>query len=104
MKFLITGGGGFFGTVLVKRLLDHGHQVRVLDNLFRKADYLISLGEYSNFEFQYGDVINRDNVEVAMNGVDAVVHLAALVGEPICRKMYDMATLVNIEGTYNVCN
>ena len=104
MKILITGCGGFLGTVLVKRLLDHGHQVRVLDNLFRKADYLISLGEYSNFEFQYGDVINRDNVEVAMNGVDAVVHLAALVGEPICRKMYDMATLVNIEGTYNVCN
>lgn len=102
-KILVTGGGGFLGSVLIKKLLNDGYKVRVLDNLFRKSDYLISLGEYESFEFQYGDVVNARNVQKAMEGVDGIVHLAALVGEPICRQIPDMATLVNVEGTYNVC-
>lgn len=103
MRVLLTGGGGFLGTVLTDLLLNHSYQVRVLDNLFRESDYLISKCNNPNFEFYYGDVIDESHVKNAMKDVDAVIHLAALVGEPICKKMPAMASLVNIEGTYNVC-
>lgn len=103
MKVLVTGGGGFLGTVLVDLLLSEGHSVRVLDNLFRESDHLIAKCQDDKFEFLYGDVIDEFHVKKAMEGIDAVVHLAALVGEPICKKMPALSTLVNIEGTYNVC-
>ncbi len=101
-KYLITGGGGFLGSVLIDHLLANGHQVRVLDNLFRQSDYLISRCSNSNFEFVYGDILDQDIVKKCFKGVDGVVHLAALVGEPICKRMYGLASLVNIEGTHNV--
>lgn len=104
MKVLITGGGGFLGTVLTDLLLNHGHSVRVMDNLFRESDYLVTKCTEKNFQFMYGDVIDVNHVQDAYyNDIDAVVHLAALVGEPICKKMPAMASLTNIEGTYNIC-
>lgn len=103
MKILIDGGNGFLGTVLVEHLLKSGHKVRVLDNFFRQSsDYLIFLCSNPNFEFIYGDILDKEIVKRAMDGVDAVVHLAALVGEPICKLRYNLASLVNIEGTYNI--
>lgn len=101
-KILITGGGGYLGSVLTTVLLNMGYKVRVLDNLFRKSDYLISLCHNQDFEFQYGDILDEKAVQKAMEGVDGVVHLAALVGEPVCKKMSQLATLTNIEGTYIV--
>lgn len=103
VKILVTGGGGFLGTVLVDTLLSKGYEVRVLDNLFRDSDYLMSKCGDNKFEFIYGDVIDQSHVVNALQGVDGVVHLAALVGEPICKKMGALSSLVNIEGTYNVC-
>lgn len=101
-KILVTGGGGFIGSVLCDELLSQGYEVRVLDNLFRKSDYLISLCKYPHFEFVHGDILDTTVLKKALEGVDGVVHLAALVGEPICRQMPDLATLVNLEGTKNV--
>jgi nucleoside-diphosphate-sugar epimerase len=103
-KILVTGGGGFLGTVLVDHLLNSGYQVRVLDNLFRQSDYLISRCSQPNFEFQYGDILDEIVVRKAFDGIDGVVHLAALVGEPICKKLSQLAALVNVEGTHNVVN
>jgi nucleoside-diphosphate-sugar epimerase len=102
-KILVTGGGGFLGTVLVDALLGMGYSVRVLDNLYRKSDYLITLCGNPSFEFVYGDILDAKVVKKAMDGVDAVVHLAALVGEPVCKKHPDLAKLVNVMGTDVVC-
>ena len=55
-----------------------------------------------NFSFAKVDICDRAAVEAEMDGVDAVVHLAALVGYPLCKKMPNRAVEVNVEGTKNV--
>lgn len=102
MKILVTGGAGYVGTSLIPQLLSRGHQVRVLDNLMFGGDQLLPFFRSDNFEFQKGDVRNPHDVRNAVRGCDAVVHLAALVGYPICRKEPKMAEEVNVQGTHNV--
>lgn len=101
-KILITGGAGFIGSHLADELLEYGYSVRVLDNLSpqvhgpnaRKPPYL-----HPDIEFMKGDVRNEYSVKHALKGVDAVFHLAAMVG--VGQSMYQVAdyTAVNNEGT-----
>ena len=81
-KILIVGGTGYLGSVLSKILIDKGYQVRVLDNLMYGPSALKEYITYENFEFIYGDVRNIEDIVRAINGVDAVIHLAAIVGDP----------------------
>jgi dTDP-L-rhamnose 4-epimerase len=80
MKVLVTGGAGFIGSHTVDRLLEKGYQVRILDALVhpvhvdgRPPDYL----PLNDVEFIHGDVRDRAAWERALEGVDAVFHLAA---------------------------
>jgi UDP-glucose 4-epimerase len=74
MKILVAGGCGFIGANLVPMLLEHGHRVRVLDNLsVGFAETLDGL----NVELQVGDVRDPQAVADAVRGVEGVVHLAA---------------------------
>lgn len=76
MRVLITGGAGFIGSHLVERLLALGHGVRVLDNLSTgKRENLPVAG---NIEFLQGDIRDVQMVRLAVGGVDAIVHLAAV--------------------------
>ena len=103
MRILCTGGGGFIGNVLCRSLLKRGYQVRCMDNFWnRHCDQIIELTTDENFEFMYGDVSNKKDVEKALIGVDKVVHLAALVGFPMCEKFHSLAYTVNVEGTKNI--
>jgi UDP-glucose 4-epimerase len=78
-RFLVTGGTGFIGAALVRRLLDEGHSVRVLDNDSRgSADRLI--GAIGPLEMVMGDVRDPEVVAQAATGVDGVIHLAAVNG------------------------
>ena len=99
---LITGGAGFVGSHLADELIEHGYRVRALDNLApqvhgAKASRPPYLAE--DVELQIGDVRDRDAVDRALDGVDAVYHLAATVG--VGQSMYQIAeyTSVNGEGT-----
>ncbi len=80
MKVLVTGGAGFIGSHIVDRLVDDGHDVRVLDLLLPLAH--VSPPEYLNpgAEFIQGDVADRKALGYALDGVDAVSHQAAMVG------------------------
>ena len=98
-KILVTGGAGYIGSVLVRRLLRDGAKVRVLDNLTFGGEPLIDLLDEPNFEFQKGDVLVQEDVEEALKGVKAIVHLAAIVGDPACAQQADLARRVNVEGT-----
>jgi dTDP-L-rhamnose 4-epimerase len=99
---LITGGAGFIGSHLADALLARGHRVRALDNLAPQVhgdgatapDYLDS-----EVELVVGDVRDAPTVRRALQGVDAVVHLAAAVG--VGQSMYQIAhyTAVNNGGT-----
>ena len=102
MKILVTGGAGYVGSVLVRQLLARGHRVHVLDNLMFGGNTLLPLFINPNFSFAKVDICDRSAVEAEMDGVDAVVHLAALVGYPLCKKMPNRAVEVNVEGTKNV--
>lgn len=99
MKVLVTGGAGYIGSVLVRQLLNNGYQVRALDNLKFGGDALYDVMLHPQFEFQLGDIRNNADVDKALQGVDAVAHLAAIVGDPACKKFSDEAKEVNWLGS-----
>ena len=79
--YLVTGGAGFIGSHIATALVERGDRVRVLDNLstgHRKN--LAHLGD--RVEFVKGDLVNRDAVERALDGVEVVFHEAALASVP----------------------
>src|SRR5437773_4839138 len=99
MKVLVTGGAGYIGAVLVPHLLENRCRVRVLDNLMYGGGTLLPNVRHPNFEFVRGDVRDERSVRDALQGCDAVIHLAAIVGFPACRKYPDLAVSVNVDGT-----
>jgi len=107
-KVLVTGGAGFIGSHLVERLLEVGHEVRVLDNFSTgKRENLENLdsGRWMpgrDFEVIEGDVTDYETVFKAVEGLDAVFHQAALGS--VIRSVDDPATTqhVNADGTLNV--
>ncbi len=101
-KILVTGGAGYIGSVLIRQLLDEGYKVRVLDTLNFGGDSLIELLNNADFEFQRGDVRNKEDVEKAIVGVDAIVNLAAIVGDPACAKEPKLARETNYEAAINL--
>lgn len=104
MKVLVTGGAGYVGSVLVPELLKKGYEVRVLDNLMYGQTSLFVYFIEGNFEFIKGDVRDVETVEKAVDGVDMIIHLAAIVGAPACKKDRKVAETVNYQGTVNVDN
>jgi nucleoside-diphosphate-sugar epimerase len=98
MSVLVTGGAGFIGSNLVRSLLEHGHAVRVLDDLSTgRAENLD--GARDDVEFIEGDVRDPAAVAKAVVGVEVVHHLAALPS--VARSVDDPLTShqVNVDGT-----
>jgi nucleoside-diphosphate-sugar epimerase len=102
MKVLVTGGAGYIGSVLVRQLLDKGYNVRALDSLKFGGDALYDVMLHPNFEFMKGDVRNADDVAKAIEGVDGIAHLAAIVGDPACKKFSDEANETNWDGSVDL--
>jgi nucleoside-diphosphate-sugar epimerase len=103
-SIFITGGAGYVGTSLIPILLNKEYKVTVYDSLFYdNGDVLIPFINNPNFKFIYGDVRDEDRLTEAMDGHDVVIHLAALVGFPLCKKMGERETTsVNVGGTETV--
>ena len=104
-KILITGGAGFIGSHLADDLLEHGFNVRVLDNLSDQVHGAkAARPSYLNDDVELccGDVRDANVVKKALNGVDAVFHFAACVG--VGQSMYQIShyTSVNNQGTANL--
>jgi nucleoside-diphosphate-sugar epimerase len=95
---LVVGGAGYIGSTLVRELLAEGHKVRVLDNLSFGGDSIVDLVSKNNFEFYKGDVRNEEDIKKALVGVDHVVHLAAIVGDPACAQNPELAKEINVKG------
>lgn len=84
MKFAITGGAGYIGSVLVPELLCLGHEVRVLDNFYFGQTALLECCADKNFSIIRGDARDRSTVVKLIDGADFIIPLAALVGFPLC--------------------
>jgi nucleoside-diphosphate-sugar epimerase len=85
-RILITGGAGFIGTNLVKRLAD-ANKVVIYDNLHRNALAGTGIMDHPNVELIRGDVLNADEVAHSMAGSHLIVHLAAIAGVDTVLKM-----------------
>ena len=99
---LITGGAGYVGSVLTGLLLNDGYCVRVLDVLRFGGHSLFNYIGNPNYEFIKGDIRNKEEVRGALRGADAVIHLAAIVGFPACRKEPELSRDINVNGTANL--
>ena len=102
-KVLVTGGAGFLGSHLVPQLLKEGHSVTVFDNLSAgKLENLEGVLDHPKFVFQRGDIRDKTIPNEVFDGVDSIIHLAALidisasVADPIQNHE------INVDGTFNM--
>ncbi len=98
-KTLITGGSGYIGSLLANELLEHGREVRVLDSLLHGQEDIAAEQERAGIEVIRGDVRDADARRRALDGADAVVHLAAIVGDPACARDPQVSDEVNVQAT-----
>jgi nucleoside-diphosphate-sugar epimerase len=96
---LVTGGAGYIGALVVDELLSVGRRVRVLDVLLHGQEALAADLESRGVEVIRGDVRDGDARRRALEGVDEVVHLAAIVGDPACGRDPEVSHAVNVEAT-----
>ncbi|MER8827714.1 NAD-dependent epimerase/dehydratase family protein [Mesorhizobium sp. M0938] len=101
-RILVTGGCGFIGRHVVQELVEHGYAACILDALLEQVHGGEAISLPAGAELIKGDVRDRDAVAEALQGVDAVIHLAAEVG--VGQSMYEIARYVgaNDLGTANL--
>jgi UDP-glucose 4-epimerase len=102
MRILITGGAGFIGSNLSKRLVDDGHEVVVLDNLLRGNK--LDKSTFDAIHFINGDVRDFDTVNKASKGCDVIFHFAAVLGVDIVADNPVETMDVEVIGTRNIVN
>jgi len=97
---LITGGAGFIGTALTRRLIET-NRVRIFDNLRRNALAAAGLDKHKNVELVVGDVRDEAALGAAMQGVDYIVHMASIAGVDTVLKNPVLTMDVSLTGTMN---
>jgi UDP-glucose 4-epimerase len=98
VKVLVTGGAGYVGSVLVDRLISEGHQVNVIDDLSNGFAENI----HKDAVFIEGSILDKNILNDALDGVEAVFHLAAKIRVEEGESKPDLYNSVNIDGTLNL--
>ena len=96
---LVTGGSGYIGALLVQELREAGHEVRVLDSLLHGQEDIAAEQELAGVQVIRADIRDADARRRALAGADAVVHLAAIVGDPACGRDPELSDEVNVQAT-----
>lgn len=97
LKILLTGGGGYIGSILTRQLLEVGCSVSVLDNFMYSQNSLMDCCPLENFEVIRGDCRNEALMTSLLKDKDVVIPLAALVGAPLCANDQIGAKTTNLE-------
>jgi nucleoside-diphosphate-sugar epimerase len=98
-KVLLIGGAGYIGSVMVRKMLQKGYKVRVLDSLLYGEQSIDELFTNPNFELIIGDFRHVDTLVRAARGADAIIHLGGIVGDPACQLDPEFAIEVNSAAT-----
>ena len=96
---LVTGGAGYVGAALVEQLRESGRPVRVLDLLLHDQDEVGARLDELGAEVRRGDVRDEATRRAALEDVGAIVHLAAIVGDPACARDPELSQAVNVDAT-----
>ena len=96
---LVTGGAGYIGSPLCRELVESGHRVRAFDVLLHGQHQVADDLERLGVEVVRADLLDADARRHAVAGAQAVVHLAAIVGDPACAQDPERANSVNVEAT-----
>jgi nucleoside-diphosphate-sugar epimerase len=99
LLILVTGGAGYVGATFIRDALARGYRVRCLDILIYGGKALVGFLSNPNFELTKGDVRVKKDVEKALENVDVVVHLAAVVGDLPCQVAPKSSFQINFKGT-----
>ena len=101
---MVTGGAGYVGSVLLRKLLQAGYNVVCIDNLKFGGNSLIDIWDNPNFVFEKADITNYNVVYKIIQSYDifAIVHLAAIVGDPACKLDPILATKTNQDASINL--
>lgn len=99
---LVIGGAGYIGSALLPKLLARGHRVRLLDRLFYGREPIRDFLNHPSLEVKQGDFRRVDKLVECMSGVDAVIHLGAIVGDPACALDRDLTIETNLIATRTI--
>ena len=100
-KILVTGGAGYVGSGLLRELLKENYNVTCVDNLMFGGESLLDIWHNKNFNFIKCDINdwNAFSNVLKINKFDAVIHLAAIVGDPACQMNSELAIQTKWEST-----
>lgn len=96
---LVIGGAGYIGSALLPLLLDKGYRVRVLDLMVFGDEPIKKVARHPNLELVRGDFRHIEKVVEALSGIDSVIHLGAIVGDPACSLDEELTIDVNLSAT-----
>jgi len=99
MRITVTGGAGYIGAVTCAELRAAGHEVRALDSLLHGQTEIAREVRDGGTELIEADVRDGEARRRALEGSDAVVHLAAIVGDPACGRDPELSNEVNVEAS-----
>jgi nucleoside-diphosphate-sugar epimerase len=96
---LVIGGAGYVGSALLRKLLDRGYRVRLLDMFMYGNEPIQDMVGHRNLEIVQADFRQVDKIVEAVQGMDAVIHIGAIVGDPACALDEDFTIEVNLTAT-----
>lgn len=103
-KIVVTGAGGYIGSMLTPTLLEAGHSVVAIDNFMYGQNTLLDCCNNKNFTIIRGDARDRDLMERVVQDVDFIIPLACIVGAPACDKDPSSARSINLDAIQMLLN
>ena len=104
MRILLTGGSGYLGSILTRKLLHKGHKVRILDNFLFGKESVKEIKTKNKLEILDGDIRDLTVVSKSLKNIDAVVHLASIVGSQSSELDPKTAIEINLLATRNIAD
>ena len=103
-NILVTGGAGYIGSVLTNKLVSSNYNVKILDSLIFGRDGISDLVSNNSVNLFVDDIRNKKIIPDVLKQVDCVIHLAAIVGDPLCSKIPKAARQINELATKHIIN